>query len=71
MDFSFDVPIRRPALLSRKTFDPMDVRGLIESTYERRNLITNFFFIFTVGSVLGDCPSGIQPVMLTVGRMQT
>ena len=32
MDFSFDVPVRRPALLSRKMFDvpvrPMDAKGL-------------------------------------------
>ena len=32
MDFSFDVPVRRPALLSRKMFDvpgrPMDTKGL-------------------------------------------
>ena len=33
MDFSFDVPVGRPALLSRKMFDvpvhPMDTKGLI------------------------------------------
>ena len=32
IDISFDVPVRRPALLSRKTFDvpvsPMDAKGL-------------------------------------------
>ena len=35
MDFSFDVPVRRPALLSRKLFDvpvrPMDAKGLIKN----------------------------------------
>ena len=35
MDFSFDVPGRRPALLSRKMFDipvcPIDAKGLIIS----------------------------------------
>ena len=32
MDISFDVPVRRPALFSRETFDvpvhPMDAKGL-------------------------------------------
>ena len=35
MDFSFDVPVRRPALLSRKMFNvpvrPMDAKGLSRS----------------------------------------
>ena len=38
MDFSFDVPVRRPALLSRKMFNipvhPMDAKWLNARCYE-------------------------------------
>ena len=49
MDFSFDVPVRRPALLNRKMFDvpvrPMDAKGLSYRAFF-------FFFFFFFGKRL-------------------
>ena len=45
MDFSFDVPVHRPALLSRKMFDvpvrPMDAKGL---SYRSLSIFLFLFF---------------------------
>ena len=62
MDFLFDIPVRRPSLLSRKMFDvpvrPMDAKGLSIS-------------ISQVSSYQRDssprCPLNIQPVVVVRG----
>ena len=50
MDFLFDVPVRRPALLSRKMFDvpvrPMDAKGL--RTITATATLHNFTCCFVV-----------------------
>ena len=57
MDFSFDVPVRRPALLSRKIFDvpvrPMDAKGLIADLLWECVVHHNLFF-FQFSSLLNQ-----------------
>ena len=53
MDISFDVPVRRPALFSRETFDvpvrPMDAKGLI-GLYLPITYMCHAFWIFSGAS---------------------